>query len=37
MRIEEDIISWQKAKGLTSLIYNTFYDSKDFGYKNQIE
>jgi len=39
MKIEkfEDIISWKKAKTLTIDIYKTFEDSKDFGYKNQIE
>jgi len=39
MKIEkfEDIISWQKAKELTLNIYLTFKESKDFGYKNQIE
>ena len=39
MKIEkfEDIISWQKAKVLTIDIYKTFENSKDFGYKNQIE
>ena len=33
----EDIISWQKAKALTVLIYKLFSDSKDFGYKDQIQ
>ncbi len=33
----EDIISWQKAKDLTIDIYKTFEESKDFGYKGQIE
>jgi len=33
----EDIIAWQKAKELTIAVYRTFQDSKDFGYKNQIE
>jgi len=33
----EEIISWQKAKVLTIDIYKTFENSKDFGYKNQIE
>jgi len=39
MRIEkfEDIISWQKARLLTIDVYNTFKESKDFGYRNQIE
>lgn len=33
----EDILSWQKARKLTISIYKTFENSKDFGYKNQIE
>jgi four helix bundle protein len=33
----EDIIAWQKAKEMTILIYNTFKDSKDFGFKDQIQ
>ena len=33
----EDISSWKKSKELVLLIYNTFKDSKDFGFKNQIE
>ncbi len=33
----EDIISWQKSKTLTILIYNTFKNTRDFGFKNQIE
>ncbi|MCB9361312.1 MAG: four helix bundle protein [Flavobacteriales bacterium] len=39
MKIErfEDIIAWQKAKQLTILIYKDFENSKDFGYKNQIQ
>lgn len=39
MKIEkfEDIISWQKAKELTIKIYNIFKETKDFGFKNQIE
>jgi four helix bundle protein len=39
MRIErfEDIIAWQKAKGLTVQIYSLFENSKDFGFKDQIQ
>ena len=39
MKIErfEDIIAWQKAKELTYLIYKELEDSKDFGYKDQIQ
>jgi len=33
----EDIISWQKSKELTINIYQTFKETKDFGFKNQIE
>ena len=33
----EDINSWERAKGLTVNIYNTFNESKDFGFKGQIE
>jgi len=33
----EDIIAWQKAKEMTILIYNDFKDSKDFGFKDQIQ
>ena len=39
MKIErfEDIIAWQKAKQLTILIYKDFGNSKDFGFKDQIQ
>lgn len=39
MRVEkfEDIISWQKAKELTNEIYKIFNNSKDFGFKSQIQ
>jgi four helix bundle protein len=39
MKIEkfEDIISWQKAKELTKEIYRIFDNSKDFGFKSQIQ
>ncbi|MBQ20420.1 MAG: four helix bundle protein [Flavobacteriales bacterium] len=33
----EDIIAWQKAKQLTIAIYKEFNDSKDFGFKDQIQ
>ena len=33
----EDIISWQKSKELTIAIYNAFKETRDFGFKNQIE
>lgn len=39
MRIErfEDIIAWQKSKELTIQIYRLFEESKDFGFKDQIQ
>ena len=39
MRIErfEDVIAWQKAKGLAFQIYTLFESSKDFGFKDQIQ
>lgn len=33
----EDIIAWQKAKQLTIAIYKEFNDSRDFGFKDQIQ
>jgi len=33
----EDIIAWQKAKELTVEIYQMFFESKDFGFKDQIQ
>ncbi len=33
----EDIIAWQKAKGLTIQIHALFGDSKDFGFRDQIQ
>lgn len=33
----EEILSWQKAKVLSISIYKTFEDSRDFGFKSQIE
>jgi len=39
MKIErfEDIIAWQKAKVLTVMIYELFEESKDYGFKDQIQ
>jgi len=39
MRVEkfEDILAWQKAKELTVLIYQCFKESRDFGFKDQIQ
>ncbi|OFY82967.1 MAG: four helix bundle protein [Bacteroidetes bacterium RIFCSPLOWO2_12_FULL_35_15] len=39
MKIErfEEIIAWQKAKDMAVLIYKDFADSKDFGFKDQIQ
>jgi len=39
MKVErfEDIISWQKAKELTILIYGMFEKSKDYGFRDQIQ
>ena len=33
----EDIIAWQKAKELTVKVYKIFAESKDFGFKDQIQ
>lgn len=33
----EDIIAWQKAKDFTVQIYALFENSKDFGFKDQIQ
>lgn len=33
----EDIIAWQKAKDLTVQIYALFENSKDFGFRDQIQ
>lgn len=33
----EDIIAWQKAKELTVQIYTLFENSKDFGFKDQLQ
>lgn len=39
MKIEkfEDIIAWKKAEELTLLMYKTFTNSKDFGFRDQIQ
>ena len=39
MRIEkfEDIIAWQKARELTIGIYSHFQNSRDFGFRDQIQ
>lgn len=33
----EDLICWQKARELTKQIYKNFKDSKDYGFKDQIQ
>ncbi len=33
----EDILAWQKAKELTKEIYSIFAESKDFGFRDQIQ
>jgi four helix bundle protein len=33
----EDILAWQKAKNLTVQIYKALEESKDFGFKDQIQ
>lgn len=33
----EDIISWQKSKDLTLLVYKLFKDNKDFSFRDQIK
>lgn len=39
MKIErfEDVVAWQKAKDLSVMIYTVFSESKDFGFKDQIQ
>jgi four helix bundle protein len=39
MKIErfEDIIAWQKAKELSVRVYSLFSESRDFGFRDQIE
>lgn len=33
----EEIISWQKGKELTRLVYREFSGSRDFGFRDQIQ
>ncbi len=33
----EEIISWQKARELNLIIYSHFKNSKDFGFRDQIQ
>ena len=33
----EDIIAWQKSQDLAVEIYKLFFNSKDFGFKDQIQ
>lgn len=33
----EDILAWQKSKELTILVYSSLKDSRDFGFKDQIQ
>ena len=33
----EEIIAWQKSKDLAVLLYKTFNESRDSGFKNQIQ
>ncbi len=33
----EDIISWHKSKELSVLIYSLFSESRDFGFRDQIQ
>ncbi len=33
----EDIIAWQKAKEMTSMLYKAFHNNKDFGFRDQIQ
>jgi len=33
----EDLQVWQEAKELTKIVYDSFSDSNDFEFKNQIE
>lgn len=39
MKIEkfEDLICWKKGRELSSLIYGSFRDCKDYGFRDQIE
>ncbi|PIT93585.1 four helix bundle protein [Candidatus Falkowbacteria bacterium CG10_big_fil_rev_8_21_14_0_10_43_11] len=33
----EDILAWQKAKQLTIYVYGLFLNSRDFGFKDQMQ
>lgn len=33
----EDIISWQKSKELTNVVYRLFRSNRDFGFRDQIQ
>jgi len=33
----EELIAWQKSRGLTSLVYKTFRDVRDHGFRDQIQ
>lgn len=33
----EDTISWQKSKELSVMIYSLFSESRDFGFRDQIQ
>ena len=33
----EDIISWQKSRELSLMIYKIFMNNKDFGFRDQIQ
>jgi four helix bundle protein len=33
----EDIIPWQKSKELSVMIYSLFSESRDFGFRDQIQ
>lgn len=37
MKRFEDLIAWQKARLLSVAIYKAFEDSKDYGFKDQIQ
>jgi len=33
----EDILVWQKSKDLTLKVYATFYENRDFGFRDQLQ
>ena len=33
----EDLLVWQKAKMLTVIVYSIFQESRDFGFRDQIQ